>query len=105
MKARKEVRHLRNLKERERVRSVIWFTYCTGYEFGDGTEPLPFKDVIRARVGVAAAQNFLRHARGDKRLVVTSVETERTVWDCDIDSFMSVANNVSGKTIDAKETD
>lgn len=96
---------MRNLKERERVRIVIWLTCCTGYEFGDGIEPIPFTDVIRARVGVAAAQNFLRRAHDDKRLVVTSVETERTVWDCDIDTFMSVANNVSERTIDSKETD
>lgn len=94
---------MRILKERESVQATVWFTYVTGYDFDDKGEPRPFKEVLRARVGVAAAQNYLRHVRDDTRLVVTGVETERTVWTCDIGTFLSVANNTQGKTIDTKE--
>lgn len=93
---------MRILKERSSVRATIWFTYVTGYDFDDRGDPRPFTEILRARVGVAAAQNYLRHARGDTRLVVTGVETERTVWDCDIDKFMAIADNVKGKTLDTK---
>lgn len=94
---------MRILKERESVRVVLWFTYVTGYDFDDKGDPRPFKEVIRARAGVAAAQNYLRHARNDSRLVVTDVETERTVWACDIDRFLIIAENIEGKTLDQKE--
>lgn len=94
---------MRILKERESVRVVLWFTYVTGYDFDDKGDPRPFKEVLRARAGVAAAQNYLRRVRNDTRLVVTDVETERTVWDCDIDTFLSVANNTQGNTIDQRE--
>lgn len=95
---------MRILKERESVTTTVWFTYVKGYDFNSEGKPRPFTDVLRARVGVTAAQNYLRHVRGDSRLVVTDVECERTVWTCDIDSFLSIATNVKGKTIDTKET-
>lgn len=88
---------MRILKERESVTCTIWFTYVTGYDFDEHGEPRPLKEVLRARAGVAAAQNYLRHARNDTRLVVTDVQTERTVWTCDIDTFLSVANNTDQK--------
>ena len=94
---------MRILKERETVKAVIWFTYVKGYDFDDVGKPRPFTDVLRARVGVTAAQNYLRHVRGDSRLVVTDVETERTVWACDIDRFLTIAEIIEGKTLDQKE--
>lgn len=95
---------MRILKEREKVKATVWFTYVTGYDFDEKGDPRPFREVLRARVGVAAAQNYLRHVRNDTRLVVTDAETERTVWVCDIDTFLSVANNTQGNTIDTKES-
>lgn len=95
---------MRILKERESVTATVWFTYVKGYDFDENGKPRPFSDVLRARVGVKAAQNYLRHVRNDSRLVVTDVETERTVWTCDIDSFLSVATNTQGKTLDTKES-
>lgn len=94
---------MRILKERDAVRAVIWLTYVKGYDFDDEGKPRTFTDVLRARVGIAAAQNYLRHVRGDSRLVVTDVETERTVWACDIDRFLTIAENIEGKTLDQKE--
>lgn len=94
---------MRILKERESVTATVWFTYVKGYDFDGEGKPRPFTDVLRARVGVAAAQNYLRHTRNDQRLVVTDVERERTVWTCDINSFLTIATNIKGKTIDTKE--
>ena len=94
---------MRILKERESVKAVIWFTYVKGYDFYAEGKPRPFSDVLVARAGVAAAQNYLRHVRNDARLVVTEVECERTVWSCDMDKFLSVARNIEGKTLDIKE--
>lgn len=94
---------MRILKERETVKAVVWFTYVKGYDFDGEGKPRPFIDVLRARVGIAAAQNYLRHVRGDSRLVVTDVEIERTVWACDIDQFLTIAENIEGKTLDQKE--
>lgn len=87
------------LKEREYVSVTIWFTYVRGYELSDSGDMVPFTDVIRARAGLAAAQSYLRRTRG-ARLIVTEAETERTVWRCPIDAFMSVSQNVEGKTLD-----
>lgn len=94
---------MRLLKQRDNVTVAIWFTYVKGYDFGEGDEPIPFTDVIIARVGIAAAQNYLRHCRNDSRLVVTDAECERTKWVCDIETFLSVARNIEGKTLDTKE--
>ena len=88
---------MRILKERDTVKAVVWFTYVKGYDFDDEGKPRPFTDVLRARVG------YLRHVRDDSRLVVTDVETERTVWVCDIDRFLTIAENIEGKTLDQKE--
>lgn len=94
---------MRILKERDTVKVVVWFTYVKGYDFDEKGRPRPFTEVLRARVGCAAAQNYLRHVRDDQRLVVTDVETERTVWACGIDQFLTIAENIEGKTLDQKE--
>lgn len=95
---------MRILKERGTVKAVVWFTYVKGYDFDDAGKPRPFTDVLRARVGIAAAQNYLRHVRNESRLVVTEVEVERTVWACGIDQFLTIAENIERKTLDQKET-
>lgn len=93
---------MRLIKEQTHVTNVIWFTYCSGYK-RVGNDIVGIHDVLVTKATASAAENYLRHKYKDRSIVVTLVEHERTVWRCDLDKYLAVADNTDGKTLDTKE--
>lgn len=94
---------MRLLKEKESVSAVVWFTFVKGYRVYSDTELASFSDVIVSRATRDGAQAYLRKKYNDRRLVVTSIEQERTIWKCPLSEFLAIADNVDGKYLDVKE--
>lgn len=94
---------MRLLKEKESVSAVVWFTFVKGYRTHSDDELISFSDVIVSRTTRDGAQAYLRKKYNDRRLVITAIEQERTIWKCPLSEFLAIADNVDGKYLDVKE--